>query len=441
MKRLAVALLVSLLCSCNNNDVSAPDERRIEVVSGANQVAGAATALQQVSVRVVVNGQPAAGAQVQWNAFEGGGAASPSVSVTDANGVASTTWTLGNDDGQQLLMAVSGNARVTIAATSITTFGYVAAGYKHTCALTTIGNVYCWGENQQGQLGTDKVFTSATALRVNTQLRFVKVAAGWAHTCGITRIGELYCWGDNSAGQLGSMKIARSYTPVLTGDGFLYSDVSTGFVHTCGVTTTGIARCWGTNERGQLGQPLNNSASISAGEFHSCAVRAGGALWCWGWNSNGELGTNSPRDVVNPTPMQVFGGRSYKQVATGPRHTCAVATDGKVYCWGLNGRGETGQPVFFHSPIPEYVQGADNFTSVGIGNEHTCGLSGGKAYCWGGLLGNGTTSTSRTPVAVSGNLSFDMLSVGYANTCGISGGAVYCWSPAVLTPTRVTITP
>jgi alpha-tubulin suppressor-like RCC1 family protein len=80
------------------------------------------------------------------------------------------------------------------------------------------------------------------------------------------------------------------------------------------------------------------------------------------------------------------------------------------------------------------VSGGLTFAAVSAGNEHTCGVTiAGAAYCWGengygGLLGNGDTTSSSTPVAVSGGLTFAAVSLGMYHTCGVTtASAAYCW--------------
>jgi len=96
----------------------------------------------------------------------------------------------------------------------------------HTCALTADGTAYCWGANQYGQLGyatstvcgdpgdgNDIEPCSATPQPVNTTLRFVSLALGIGHTCGLVRTGAVYCWGDNELGQLGNGTTQNSTQP------------------------------------------------------------------------------------------------------------------------------------------------------------------------------------------------------------------------------------
>ena len=81
----------------------------------------------------------------------------------------------------------------------------VSAGGLHTCAVDTAHDLYCWGLNANGQLGIGPSgpATAATPQRVVSALAFAKVSLGGAHSCAATADGVWYCWGQNDNGQLG----------------------------------------------------------------------------------------------------------------------------------------------------------------------------------------------------------------------------------------------
>ena len=80
----------------------------------------------------------------------------------------------------------------------------VAAGFHHSCAVTTRGGLLCWGGNIAGQLGdgtTRDRFTPVEVIEVTDPV--AAVAAGSFHTCAVAITGDLKCWGENFFGQLG----------------------------------------------------------------------------------------------------------------------------------------------------------------------------------------------------------------------------------------------
>ena len=113
-------------------------------------------------------------------------------------------------------------------------------------------------------------------------------------------------------------------------------------------------------------------------------------------------------------------------VAAGQWHTCGLTTDGAAYCWGQNG-GQLGNGSTTDSPVPLAVSGGLSFTALTTGNAHTCGLaSSGVAYCWGSM--SPLYPLDDVPVAIPGGLSFIALASGNAHACGVTtSGAAYCW--------------
>jgi alpha-tubulin suppressor-like RCC1 family protein len=129
---------------------------------------------------------------------------------------------------------------------------FLAGGYQHTCAIATNGNTYCWGLNQDGQLGDGTRITRGIPAPVNGP-PLVTITAGQRHTCGLTSAGLAYCWGDNSLGQLGDGTTTSQTAPTAVVGGLSFAYINAGDLSTCGITSTGVAYCWGDNEFNQLG--------------------------------------------------------------------------------------------------------------------------------------------------------------------------------------------
>jgi alpha-tubulin suppressor-like RCC1 family protein len=247
------------------------------------------------------------------------------------------------------------------------------------------------------------------------------MAAGSKHTCALTNAGAIKCWGLNDKGQLGDGTTSDSDAPVdVSGLGAAASTIATGEKHTCAVLTTGAVKCWGQNGDRQLGDGTNNDSStpvgvsgltsgfglVAAGQSHSCAVTLSGDVRCWGRNDKGQLGNGSTTD--SGTPVSVTGLSGVRAIAAGEKHNCVTLAAGSVKCWGHNNKGQLGNGTTSDSSVPVPVTGVSSGgVGVAAGTEHSCTvLNTGKALCWGensrGQLGDGTTSDSSVPVVVIG---------------------------------------
>ena len=277
---------------------------------------------------------------------------------------------------------------------------------------------------------------------------WAQISAGFRHTCGITNSGDAYCWGHNGFGQLGVGNQTNQIRPLLVAGGHKWASISAGGHHTCGITTNGAAHCWGIGTSGQLGNgsttasqttpiPVTISggdtwAMISAGEVHTCAIASDGRLFCWGDNGSGQLGDGTV--TRRTTRSLVAGGRRWRTVGAGGgvvgRHTCGVTTGGEAFCWGNNQFGQLGDGSSGLGPnsLPVAVIGGRSWTSLAAGYGYTCGVStSGDAYCWGwndsrqlGKVSTSGQSPTPTPTLVLGDHTWTQVSAGASVTCGLT---------------------
>ena len=138
-------------------------------------------------------------------------------------------------------------------------FTALVASVEHTCGLTTAGNAYCWGTNASGDLGDGTRTTRLRPVAVTGGLQFSGLAAGGGilegdsfgdQTCALTTAGATYCWGQDF-GSAPSVPSGRTAPVAMTG--FSFQMVTVGSTHACGLSASGQALCWGDDNFGQLG--------------------------------------------------------------------------------------------------------------------------------------------------------------------------------------------
>jgi alpha-tubulin suppressor-like RCC1 family protein len=204
---------------------------------------------------------------------------------------------------------------------------------------------------------------------------FIAISAGREHTVALTAAGTAYAWGGNWDGQLGDGTTTESSTPVAV-----------------------------TMPAGQ------SFAAISAGWEHTVALTATEAAYAWG-----DIGVDMSNPTSTPVAVTMPTGVSFAAISAGRRYPVALTGTGTAYAWGANLDGQLGDGTTTNRSTPVSVDTDQSFAAInagfGFNRLHTAAITTtGAAYAWGsnahGKLGDGTTTNSSTPVAVSGEITF-----------------------------------
>ncbi len=423
----------------------------------------------------------------------------------------------GNNDGGQLGTGNRYGPELPAPTVFDDRFDQLAAGRNHTCGMRD-GKVYCWGLNQEYQLGFDRrahdpyfQFDPKAAGTLN----ITKIVAARQSTCALNKWGQVVCWGDNIQDELGG-EPTEAQTPARASQ-IRFADIALSGTHACGLTLDGQMRCWGMDRCGALavGRQVSfatpqlvdaQGGTLAAGGKHTCRV-ADGTLSCWGDNYQFQFGDGSLRSAGAPRVLST----GWSDVAAGATVSCGLKDDA-AYCWGIGYDWElgtrqqydgssspnkvlgvhagatdieaTGRSVLVRYPAPArpllwgggvhtttplsaLIPGADatqnqffDLIAASPGSFHGCGLReetqdpplqypAGHVHCWGddpALLGDpsyGRRVFDAVPVA--SDKMFHAVAAGARHTCALSvDGELFCWGELFAdqglldTPTQVT---
>lgn len=324
------------------------------------------------------------------------------------------------------------NASGALAGKTITK---IVAGYNYTCALAD-GMPYCWGYYGYGTLGDNGEATadrrSPTKIYTDGALsgkQITDISAGSFSAC-VLADGMPYCWGQAQYGKIGNGATTGTYTaptavethPNLTGK--TLTGLTSGVDDNC-VIANGAVYCWGrvaTYSRstpyafaqgGSLTGKTVKQITSSASNVGHCLLATDSTAHCIGQGASGQLGNGSTATSSAPVAVTTSGDLSGKTIGwlvrLGGTNHCAVDTEGGLYCWGAGSNGVFGNGSTTGYTVPTLMTNSavsQGKVQAASGNSNTlCVIVKDEPYCSGlgshGILGNGATATTNTPVKVN----------------------------------------
>lgn len=288
----------------------------------------------------------------------------------------------------------------------------IYSGGNGTYVLKDDLTVWYWGQNQAGQMGNGEKNQGKYSPTL-TPIHNVKNIFTYTYKTYILKEdNSVWFLGDLDWPSIGLKNLALSevLVPELANSKF----ISISSSHACSLKFDGMVWCWGIilgNPSGPTPSPspvkvdIKDVKTISVGYGFSCAVKNDGTVWCWG---NAQY-TGMEQSSVTPTKLSFIN--AVKSITSSFSHTCAIKNDNTVWCWGYNDHGQLGSGYNDNCKEQNFCvfntsnQVLSNVVQLVANHAFTCALkSDGTVWCWGqndhGQLGNGTIEDGPVPLEV-----------------------------------------
>ena len=388
-------------------------------------------------------GRPLAGVPIVWQANSGQGSISPATSQTGVDGVSTAVWTLGEKAGRQ-------EARAIVATRD--TIRIIAFAQ----ASPVVAKLDIAAPSVDLPLGVGRAVALAIDLRDRFDNPLTTRTPVWrtldASVASVSELGVVVARTSGSARVVATLDAVADTLTLVVGatQPRRWQQVAVGVSHTCAVTASGELFCWGFNRNGQIGDgtilhrtlPVRvpmptgvNIAHVRAAGSSTCVLDDRGRIWCWGLARDGSV-------ITVPTLLDA-SGRVFTDFAitagvgsgagSGP-NGCALTADGAAFCWGSGGAGQLGNGATTSSGTPVAVTMPDGvrFVELAMGGASVCARSGvGEAWCWGSLAASPSAANGRLSpgrIVLPAEVRLSRLSAGDAHVCATSeSGSAWCW--------------
>lgn len=311
----------------------------------------------------------------------------------------------------------------------------LTAGGAHTCAVDVLGEMWCWGSNNAGQLqGVVRGEVALAPVRAGAERKWKQVAAGIEHSCGIERDEALSCWGNRMEGvSLLALPVRTAIIPIEEQWTNLTSNQDRG----CAIRGDGTLWCWSVGAlNGRPNFPMTvvdlgtDWLDVTTGSMATYARKQDGSLWVISHNPS-YLGVPRRNGVAGAwRKISSFGGNSLETPV------CALDAEGRAWC-GRSGigsdRGQLGRGALVEGDAElAPVAGDATWTDIAVGASHACGIQTDYSlWCWGandyGQLGNGIRDDQFVPLRSGADSAWTRVVAGTRHTCAMrQDGTIWC---------------
>jgi alpha-tubulin suppressor-like RCC1 family protein len=379
-------------------------------------------------------------------------------------------WAWGSNSSGQLGDGTTTNKTVPTRIGNDTTWVAVSASpvSDFVLALKANGTLWAWGDNSLGQLGLGNTTSVSIPTQVGTDSNWASVQCGGFYSTALKANGTLWAWGSNASGNFGNGTTTNSNVPIQIGTDDNWVKLDAGRAFTVGLKANGTLWAWGINDEGQLGIGSTISqntptrigtdstwVSFSVSEKNVGAIKSNGTLWVWGQNTYSQLGDGTT--VRKTIPTQLGTATNWVSISFSSRYAIAHQANGSLWAWGSNSNGNLGDGTTINRTTPVQIRTAPNeWVRIAVAGYVSFGLKAdGTIWGWGlnqyGSLGNGTTTSSSTPLQIGTDNNWISISaVGYHVLALKANGTLWAWGfnnngqvgigssgTNVLTPTQI----
>jgi len=252
----------------------------------------------------------------------------------------------------------------------------VSCGKYHSLILTEVNQLFSTGLYTRGRLGLGKDIQAniTTYCPIPSIKNIVDMSCGNDYSISLDDKGNVFAWGSNKYGCLGSNNpLYDEWEPVIVSSITEAIYIVAGPNHCAAIDRQGKVYMWGAANHGQLGlKTISNEkfipipkvnlltgkkvATLALGKKHTLALTQNLEVYACGSNENGQLGISftepsmiNRNHISQPILIQVLLNKGICKIACGKNHSCGLSLSGLLYTWGDNRQGQLGHPLEINS--------------------------------------------------------------------------------------------